>query len=251
MMAMAFCAELKKARRRHDIAVCLLVPLLAVMMSLPSAPSAANRPAQGYTMLFYSLPLYHATLFPVAMGMLASRLWDVETKGGMPKLLYTLQTRRSLFCAKALVGLAELLLICIVELLGILAQGICLRFTEPLPAGQVLYFLICTFSVSAMLFLSELLLTILASNPLPALCVGIAGSLTGLFSAFLPRSFGRLIPWGYYVPLSAYVMLDWDPATRLAVYGIQPFRYGLLGGVLLLAALLFFLTWRILRDQEV
>lgn len=34
---------------------------------------------------------------PLAMAILASRLWDVEVKGCTAKLLYTLQSRRSLF----------------------------------------------------------------------------------------------------------------------------------------------------------
>ncbi len=55
---------------------------------------------------------------PLAMAILASRLWDVEVKGCTPKLLYTLQSRRSLFAAKAALGLAEIFLIVTLEAAG-------------------------------------------------------------------------------------------------------------------------------------
>ena len=49
-------------------------------------------------------------LLPVLMAVLASRLWDVEVKGYTAKLLYTLQSRRSLFFGKAVFGLGEIVL---------------------------------------------------------------------------------------------------------------------------------------------
>ena len=43
------------------------------------------------------------------MAILASRLWDVEVKGCTPKLLYTLQSRRSLFALSAISSILVLI----------------------------------------------------------------------------------------------------------------------------------------------
>ena len=97
-------AELQKARRRHDLIVCLLVPVMALLWCQSAAPTGADELASAYSALFYSLPIINTILMPLAMAILASRLWDVEVKGCTPKLLYTLQSRRSLFAAKLLHG---------------------------------------------------------------------------------------------------------------------------------------------------
>ncbi len=136
---------------------------------------------------------------PLAMAILASRLWDVEVKGCTPKLLYTLQNRRSLFAAKAALGLAEIFLIVTLEAAGAPLIGHLQHYTQPDPAaGQAAYLWGCTFAVDCMIFFSELLLTVLLANPLPALCVGILGTLLGLFSAFMPA-------WVGYFGLGVYL----------------------------------------------
>ena len=53
---------------------------------------------------------------PIVMALIASRLWDMEVKGSTTKLLYTLQSRRSLFAGKALLGTGEVLLMVTLEM---------------------------------------------------------------------------------------------------------------------------------------
>lgn len=79
-------AELQKARRRHDLIVCLLVPVMALLWCQSAAPTGADELAFAYSALFYSLPIINTILMPLAMAILASRLWDVEVKGCTPKL---------------------------------------------------------------------------------------------------------------------------------------------------------------------
>ena len=102
-----------------------------------------------------------------------------------------------------------------------------------------------------MLLFSELLLSVLLSNPLPALCTGVVGALVGLFSAFMPPVVSLFVPWGYFIPLSAYILADWDPDTRIAVYGTRDFRLLLLAWTILLAVGFFLFTWRAIREKEV
>ena len=100
-MLRSFHAELQKAHRRHDLLLCLLVPLIMILWVGGLAPSDPGELANGYSALLYSIPVIEAILMPVLMAVLASRLWEIEVKGSMPKLLYTLQERRSLFAGKA------------------------------------------------------------------------------------------------------------------------------------------------------
>lgn len=102
----AFRAELQKAHRRHDLALCLLIPCIVVLWVGGLAPADPEELANGYSALLYSLPVIEAILMPVMMAVLASRLWDMEIKGNTAKLLYTLQSRRSLFAGKAVFGSA-------------------------------------------------------------------------------------------------------------------------------------------------
>ena len=105
----AFRAELQKAHRRHDLALCLLIPGIVVLWVGGLAPADPEELANGYSALLYSLPVIEAILMPVMMAVLASRLWDMEIKGNTAKLLYTLQSRRSLFAGKAVFGVLEVL----------------------------------------------------------------------------------------------------------------------------------------------
>ena len=46
-------AELQKARRRHDLIVCLLVPVMALLWCQSAAPTGADELASAYSALFY------------------------------------------------------------------------------------------------------------------------------------------------------------------------------------------------------
>ena len=250
-MLRSFHAELQKAHRRHDLLLCLLVPLIMILWVGGLAPSDPEELANGYSALLYSIPVIEAILMPVLMAVLASRLWEIEVKGSMPKFLYTLQERRSLFAGKAAFGLLEILLVTLLEMGAAVLLGIVHGYTEAFPTGQLVYLFICTLAVDAMLFFGEFLLMLWVGNPLPALCVGIVGALVGLFSAFMPPLVSYFVPFGYYIPLSAYEVANWDKATHTVTYGTRPFNWGLLAFTLALGAVLFALAWRKVQDEEV
>ena len=165
--------------------------------------------------------------------------------------LYTLQSRRSLFACKAVFGVLEVLLVTVLELACVPVLGRVHGYTEAFPTGQLVYLFICTLVVDTMLFFGEFLLMLWVGNPLPALCVGIVGALVGLFSAFMPPLASYFVPFGYYIPLSAYEVTNWDKATHTVTYGARPFNWVLLAFTLALGAVLFALAWRKVQDEEV
>ena len=59
------------------------------------------------------------------------------------------------------------------------------------------------------------------------------------------------VPFGYYIPLSAYEVANWDEATHTVTYGTRPFNWELLAFTLALGAVLFALAWRKVQDEEV
>ena len=251
-MLSALHAEFQKAHRRHDLAICLVVPVVVFLWTGRLTSNDPEELANAYSALLYALPVLNAILMPVVMALLASRLWDIEVKGSTTKLLYTLQSRRSLFAAKAALGLAEIFLIVTLEAAGAPLIGHLQHYTQPYPAaGQAAYLWGCTFAVDCMIFFSELLLTVLLANPLPALCVGILGTLLGLFSAFMPAWVGYFVPWGYFIPLNTYRIADWDQASKVVTYMIVPFQWPLLVATVVLAGILFFAAWYAMRNKEV
>mgnify|MGYP000175846167 CR=1 FL=1 len=110
---------------------------------------------------------------PVLMAVLASRLWEIEVKGSMPKLLYTLQERRSLFAGKAAFGLLEILLVTLLETGAAVLLGIVHGYTEAFPTGQLVYLFVCTLAVDANALLWGISADgVWAGQSLPALCGG-------------------------------------------------------------------------------
>ena len=229
-MLSALHAEFQKAHRRHDLAICLVVPVVVFLWTGRLTSNDPEELANAYSALLYALP---------------------EVKGSTTKLLYTLQSRRSLFAAKAAFGIGEVVLMVTLEMGAAVLLGYTQHYTEALPVGQLFYLGGCTLAVDVMLYLSELLLMLAWENPLPALCVSIVGALVGLFSAFMPPIVSYFVPWGYFVPLSSYEVAVWDQETHTVLYGTRPFNWGLLAFTAALAAVLFAAVWRMMRDKEV
>ena len=250
-MTGAFRVELQKARRRHDLLLCFLVSVIMIIWVGGLSPSSPEELANGYSALFYSIPVINTIILPVMMSLLASRLWDMEVKGNTIKMLYTLQSRRSLFTGKALFGILEILLITVLEMGSVVFLGKIHGYTEEFPVDQFLYMTVCILAVNLMLFFSEFLLMLISGNPVLALCVGIVGALVGLFSAFMPQVVSYFVPWGYFVPLGAYEVVNWDKATHMITYGIRPFNWRLLSFTVVLGAVLFYAAWWRVQKQEV
>lgn len=250
-MVKALHAELQKAHRRHDLVICLAVPVIVTLWAGWSAPTDADELANAYSALLYALPVLNAILMPIVMALIASRLWDMEVKGSTTKLLYTLQSRRSLFAGKAALGVGEVLLMTALEMAAAAGLGQLQHYTEPFPAVPFVYTGVCTLAVDTMLFFSELLLMLVFDNPLPALSVGIVGALVGLFSGFMPVVVSYFVPWGYFFPLSCYEVARWDQASHTVIYGLRPYNWGLLAFTLVLAAVLFAAAWQMMRSKEV
>ena len=68
-MGKALHAELQKARRRHDLLICLAVPVVVYLWAGAQAPTGADELANAYSALLYALPLLNAILMPIVMAV--------------------------------------------------------------------------------------------------------------------------------------------------------------------------------------
>lgn len=244
------CAELKKSRRRHNTLVAVCLSLFVLLWATRTGGTGEERLEQGYSGLFYAVPVMNTVVMPLGTAVLASRLWDLESKEKSCRMLLTLQSRGALFLGKGAVALLQILLIGIIESVGILALGKHSGFTEALDWGQLWYLAESTFAVNVMLFFLWLLLSIRFDNQVPTLAAGMVGSLSGLFAAFMPPLISYMMPWGYYIPLST-IRMDWNRETRIVRFYPVPYPVWLLLITVAFAALFAVAAWEALKHKEV
>ncbi len=242
--------ELKKSRRMHDPLTAVCISLFALLWASQTGGTNSDRLTSGYSGLFYSIPLINTVVMPIGTAVLASRIWDIESRENNCRLLFTLQTRWTLFLSKTVFGVLQILLICAVEGAGIMAIGIQSGCTEPLDWNQFWWLILCTLLVNTMLFFLWLWLSIRFENQVPALAAGMVGSLSGLFSAFMPLWVSHLLPWGYYVSLSAMGM-EWNQTTREVRFLPLPYPVWMLTVTVVLLAVFAISAWRTLYQKEV
>ena len=243
-------AELKKSRRRHNLLVAVCISLFVLLWATQTGGTGEGRLEQGYSALFYAVPVMNTVVMPLGTAVLASRLWDLESKGKTCRMLLTLQSRKDLFWGKAVVALLQILLIGLMESVGILALGKHFGFTEPRDWGQFWWLAVGTFAVNFMLFFLWLFLSIRFDNQVPTLAAGMVGSLSGLFAAFMPILVSYFLPWGYYIPLGT-VRMDWNRETRIVRYYPAPYPVWLLVLTAAFGVLFAALAWEALKHKEV
>ena len=175
----------------------------------------AGKLQQGWLLCLYQFPVLNAIILPVVTAVVASRLSDVEHKGQTFRLLNTVMPAGKLFDAKFFCGAFYILAIIILQITAILLAGYVKGFTEPPPLPQLGYHLLFTAWVSLTLLLIQQIVSLLSTNQMIPLSLGLLGGFAGLFIMYLPPQFAKLIPWGYYGVLMQ-VGMNWDRETRIS-----------------------------------
>ena len=243
-------AELQKSRRRYHSLVAVFIALVVICWSTQTGGEEADRIEHGYSAFFYAVPVMNTVVMPIGIAVLASRLWDIETKENHFRLLFTMQSRSTLFCSKSALGLVQNLLICAVEGAGLLALGRIGGYAEVLDWTQFWWMICATFAVNMMLFFLLSGISICFQSQVPTLAVGMVGSLSGLFAAFMPSWVGRFMPWGYYIPLSAMYM-DWNRYTREVRFLPVSYPVRMMAVTAGLLVVFAAASWQMLRRKEV
>lgn len=219
---MKILTTLKAEQMKHRHRKLLLLPgalllfefVWAVWSLDPKKPSDLT---QGYLSSFYLFPILNSLIYPIFLAVLTNRICDMEIKGDTLKLLYTLEDKKTFYNCKYLMLLKYIVLAAIGICLIPWIVGRMYGFTDTLKFHMELQLVLSTFVVSTALLSIQLLLSLLSSNQILPLVVGLAGSFLSLFSMFFPPAAARLILWGYY-GIFGFVGMDWERSTRITTY---------------------------------
>lgn len=245
--------ELQKTKRRGIWLV--LAALYAVMMAWTAysyTGSGKQHIQYGWMDTLYTTPLLNAIMIPTAIAVFASRIIDMEHKGNMWKLLETVQSKRTLYFAKILYGAIGVFLFSAAEFAGLLCMGFFFGFSGAPDLWAYGLLFVQTFVISFNLFLLQMIISLLFSNQAVAICVGLCGSMAGLFLMYLPQwpLLRCMLPWGHY-GATMFVGMDWNAETKRIV----GFYYMLQdnGAVIFIACwflLLIFGGWFLFKNMD-
>lgn len=244
-------AERQKSCRRYIWLVPLAVLAFDGLWAIWQLNNASARELQsGYLMMFFNLQTINTILLPLMTAVLASRLCDMEIKGGTLKLLYTLQQRTIFYDCKYMAGLRYLLFFVLGQGALLLTLGAAYHFGTPVQLPMLLEYLTAVFVVSAVLLSIQQLLSLFSDNQILPLTVGLGGSFLGLFSLFFPKWAARLILWGYYVQFST-VNMEWDKSTRITTYYEVPFSWGFFFLFIVFGMIVYMICRMLITRKEV
>ena len=226
--------EFYKIRKRKiwvTVAALLLVQCLWGMWSFRNMN--AKELSQGYMQCLYHFSVLNTIMMPMIAAITASRVCDLEHKGQTFKLLLTAMPAGALFDAKFICASLHMAAVGAAQTILIIVLGKAAGFTEPFPPGRFFYYMITTTFVTVTILALQQVLSLMFSNQMIPLVVGITGSFGGLFSLFLPAGVQKGVLWSYYGVLTQ-VKMNWDSGTRIADMQYIPVDWGaylLLAGV--------------------
>ena len=202
--------ELKKTKRR-GIWLVLTTLLLIIVLWTGYNMNDERFLEFGWMMALYNVPLLNAILIPTAVAVFASRIIDMEHKGNTWKMLETLQNKFDIYMAKVLYGFIAILIFSFLELITFLIMGYAVGFMGTPDLWAYGLFFVQTFVISFNLYLLQMIVSLIFSNQAVALCMGLCGSMAGLFLMYVPQwpILRNIIPWGHY-GASMFVGMDWN-----------------------------------------
>ena len=246
-----FITELKKIRRRHIgmlFTVTWVIDFIWMRWAMNGSDFIYN---QEYNDLLLSLPLINAVFLPTILAAAASRLCDIELKGNTLKMLCTMEPRQSIFHTKLLIGSVYLLLFSLAQTAMIPILGTMLSARQEIPIARIWLFCISTFGISLVLFLIQQSVSLLSTNQLFPLFLGVGGSFVGVFTWFFPQLPLRyMLPWGYYCVVLT-VNMYYDEATRDVTYYATPFPTVFFLGFMMFGVLVYMIGKRLFMLKEI
>lgn len=246
-----FITELKKIHRRHIgmlFAANLVIDFIWMHWAMDDSEFLYN---QEYDYLLICLPLINAVFLPVILAAAASRLCDIELKGNTLKMLCTMEPRQSIFHTKLLIGSVYLLLFSLAQTAMIPMLGSMLSARQEIPIARIWLFCISTFGISLILFIIQQSVSLLSTNQLFPLFLGVSGSFVGVFTWFFPQLPLRyMLPWGYYCVVLT-VNMYYDEATREVDYYAKPFPTAFFMGFMAFGILVYLIGKKLFMDREI
>jgi hypothetical protein len=181
----------------------VLLTLFTVATSGEDAPTWAL-PLAGFS---FAAPL----VCPLLVAVVASRVVDVEHQGNGWLLGQALGRTPGALCRAKLAVTGALVAVAVVAAsVAVVALGLALGVTGPLPVGAWVGTTACVVAVSLALLALHLLLSAVVDNQLVCLGIGVVGTVLAVFSSGLPGWVAHATPWGYYGLGAAADYVDGD-----------------------------------------
>lgn len=250
MIRMLYLSGIEQKKLHHRklallMASMLLIELLWIWYSFDDARE--RWAGMEYYGMLYLLPQLIVIFFPLTLGILASRLCDIEHRGNNFKLLCTVENKNSIYRTKFLKGLKYVLLLTVSQLVIMFLMGSLYHYAQSIPWDNMVFFATEIFVISICIFLLQLLLSLFIENQLIPLVVGLIGSFSGLFTMYVPVLRPFTI-WGYYVLLSP-VDFWWNSDTKEFGAVDAPCKWGTLAVFAGISALMY-LSGRYLFEKK-
>ncbi len=250
-MLKALKAETIKLKRKYIfVSVFVMINLELFWLAFAMFFNDSTYVQNGYTTFLYQLPMLNALFFPVAIGVVASRICDMEHKGSTMKLLFTMQKKSNLLVVKFLIVTVYIILLVLYQILFIAVLGQFTGFKDAFLAFEFVLYFISQSVTSVFILLAFLVLALKLQNQFVPFIVGIVTGFLGFLSSFFPPVIMRLVPSSYFMFLGT-VGMDWDVETRIVSYYYRGFQWQYLIMLLVLTGFMFIVSTNYFERKEV
>lgn len=223
--------------RRKNIGLMLILFLLvemtwafmAISMSIARNPDHA-----AWEAVLFNISYMNGLFMPIVSAIVVSRICDMEHKGATWKMLAATNVSRTQLYAAKYVCANSLLLIGILAQTALMIGFGWLQKFPGMPFGQFMQFVAGTAAVTLAVATLQQWVSMSVKNQAFALCLGMIGGFFGLTAGLFPASARHLLIWSYYLDLSPTIYVYSEP---VGAYAAQPFAFGKMTAVLMMAAL--------------
>lgn len=209
--------EFSKLRRKHvPLIVLALVAATLAWLSADAHGEGAGS-ATGWHSLLFAAPIMNSVFLALLSSVVASRVADVDHEANAWKQLLCLQGTGSLLVAKLVCAMLVMGMAVVLELAGIFVVGRMWGFPDLPGLGSWGVFALSQVVASLCMVSIVGAIALVWENQFVAIACGLALSLAGLFSGFLPTALQRLVPSGYYTLLTT-LRVDWASGSSAPLF---------------------------------
>ncbi|WP_079912725.1 ABC transporter permease [Paenibacillus sp. 32352] len=226
--------------RRKKIGVMIILFLAAELLWVLMATSvsiARNQEHAVWESVFFSISSMNGLFMPIISAIVASRICDMEHKGGTWTMLAAANVSRGhLYAAKYVCANSLLLYGILAQTVFILVFGLIKGFPGGFPIDLLIRFvggtMLATLAVTAL----QQWISWVVRNQTFALCLGMLGGFIGMTAGLFPAAARHWFIWSYYLDLSP---VTYRYAEASGTYMEQPLVSGLALAALLMAILFY------------
>lgn len=191
----------------------------------------------GYQYTIMMFTTLNGTFFPILIGVIMSRICDIEHKNGMLKQLSSSAvSTRSIYFSKFLCCLLITFFMVLVQLIAIIAYGKIANFPGTFPITLIFSYGIGTLIISIPIIALQQWISITIENQMFPLTLGLIGGFIGTVAQLFPSIFQNLFIWAYFSKLSpmSFIVINNDNFTmQIREIPMLPIIASLIIGVLI------------------